>query len=190
MSNKKAVNTNFKALGLKRPEIRLKSTELVTDAVVYLLDYISLFAETFVNFQYVVLWDDMFRFSTAFTLFLATIKISKLLQFNRRIRILSSTLGHAAKPILYFSSMFVIYFFAYIVLAHVWFEQKMYAFSSIYLTVSIIYSCNRYAHCVELDNAVLRSLIIASVCSICNPRLLRGHLSTANSEQTYLSSQF
>ena len=79
----------------------------------------------------------MLRFSIAFALFFSTLKISKLLQFNRRIRVLSKTLGHAAWPLLQFNAMFVLYFLAFIFIAHVWFEQKLYTFSAVYLTVSL-----------------------------------------------------
>jgi len=69
--------------------------------------------------------------------FLATFKITKLLQFNRKIKMLSRMLGYAAWPILRYTVMFILYFVAFIFLAHLWFEQKLYTFSTVYLTVSI-----------------------------------------------------
>ncbi|XP_076818399.1 uncharacterized protein LOC143464499 isoform X1 [Clavelina lepadiformis] len=96
--------------------------------------------EKFVNFQYVTLWNQTFVYLMAFTLFLSTIKFSKLLRFNRRIRLLARTLEHAAKPVLFFTIMFGIYFIAFHFLAHLWFEQKMYPYSSHILTAEQLFS--------------------------------------------------
>jgi len=97
---------------------------------------VNVFPETFINFQHVTRWHDTFRFCVAFVVFLSTVKLVQLLAFNRRIRLLGYTLQRAAKPISYFTAMFAIYFVAFLFLANIWFEQKLYPYSTLYLTVS------------------------------------------------------
>ena len=67
----------------------------------------------FVNFHYVATWDNLFIHIFAFLVFFGTIKLIRLLRFNRTIAILSITLRSAAKEILMFLIVFSIIFLSF-----------------------------------------------------------------------------
>nr|XP_018672665.1 uncharacterized protein LOC100182818 [Ciona intestinalis] len=131
--------------------------------------------ETFVNFQYLILWNDIFRFLMSFILFFATIKFTRLLRFNRRIRLLSMTLSYAAKPVVLFSVMFSIYFLGFLFLANLWFEQTVYAYSNIPLAAGEMFSMllNRFDF-TQLQEAdkLLGPLFFSAFTGVCTIALL------------------
>ncbi|EDV28218.1 uncharacterized protein TRIADDRAFT_53596 [Trichoplax adhaerens] len=74
----------------------------------------------FINFHYVATWDNLYIHLFAFLIFFGTIKLIRLLRFNRTIAILSITLRSAAKEILMFLVVFTVIFltfaqFAYLI---------------------------------------------------------------------------
>ncbi|XP_039274067.2 uncharacterized protein LOC120348022 [Styela clava] len=89
--------------------------------------------ETFVNFQYITIWNDTFRYLMSFIVFFAIVRFIRLLRFNRRIRMLTNTLKISAIPLLSFASMFALYFTSFLFLSWLWFEQKIYSFSTLLL---------------------------------------------------------
>lgn len=68
---------------------------------------------SFVNFHYVATWDNLFIHIFAFLIFFGTIKLIRLLRFNRTIAILSITLRSAAKEIFMFLIVFGIIFLSF-----------------------------------------------------------------------------
>lgn len=70
-------------------------------------------ANPFVNFNTIALWDESYVTILAMLCFVATIKFLKLLRFNKRIALLSSTLSRSVTDLKLFMIMFGIVFMAY-----------------------------------------------------------------------------
>lgn len=114
-----------------------------------LTNYVGFFSENFLNFQFIALWNDTFRFLIAFVVFFAITKFVRLLRFNTRIQMLTTTLRISAVPLLYFAAMFAVYFCSFLFLSWLWFEQKIYAFSTVILAVSIPLLCIVAGICIK-----------------------------------------
>ena len=84
----------------------------------------------YMKFQYVAGWNELLHYLVGFVVFLATIKFLKLLRFNKRIAMLSSTLRHGAKDFFMFSIVFFIMFFAYVQFFFLIYKNDMIDFSS------------------------------------------------------------
>lgn len=70
-------------------------------------------ANPFVNFNTIALWDETYVTILAMLCFVATIKFLRLLRFNKRIALLSSTLSRSVTDLKLFMIMFGIVFMAY-----------------------------------------------------------------------------
>lgn len=67
----------------------------------------------FKSFQLAGYWDEMYTLSIAILVTFATIKLNKLLRFNKRMSLLSSTLKNAAFSLMMFGLIFGILFLAF-----------------------------------------------------------------------------
>lgn len=83
---------------------------------------------SFVSFQYVVLLNEALNAMLAFAVFLLNLKFLRLLRFNRKISMLSSTMGACCKSLFFFFIMFMIMFLAYCAVAHLSFGAKVAGF--------------------------------------------------------------
>ena len=72
--------------------------------------------------------------------FLSTLKFLKLLRFNKRIGMLSSTLAVAAKPVAQFMLMFLCIFTGYTMMAYVLLNTHSLHFSSFVTTMETLFS--------------------------------------------------
>ncbi|KAK7505245.1 hypothetical protein BaRGS_00003407 [Batillaria attramentaria] len=70
----------------------------------------------FINFQYVGYWSEVFGYMLAWIVFLSVLKFLRLLRFNRRMSLLSSTLRACANGLLQLSLVFWIVFLAFAML--------------------------------------------------------------------------
>ena len=82
-----------------------------------------------VNLQLASYVNDILTFLLGFCCFFGTIKFLRLLRFNRRMSMLSSTLSYAAKDLISFSLMFSIVYFGYLSLFFLLFHSKIWACS-------------------------------------------------------------
>ncbi|XP_012934947.1 polycystic kidney disease protein 1-like 2 [Aplysia californica] len=67
----------------------------------------------YIKFQYVGYWNEIFAYLIGIVVCFATIKFLRLLRFNRRVSMLSSTLRHSARNLFHFSIIFWIVFLAF-----------------------------------------------------------------------------
>lgn len=67
----------------------------------------------FKSFQLAAYWDEMYTLTIAILVTFATIKLNKLLRFNKRMSLLSSTLKNAAFSLAMFGLIFAILFLAF-----------------------------------------------------------------------------
>ncbi|CAF4570593.1 unnamed protein product [Rotaria sp. Silwood1] len=89
----------------------------------------DLFKETngyaYINLQLASYVNDLLTFLLGFCCFFGTVKFLRLLRFNQRISMLSSTLMYAAKDLISFSFMFSIIYFGYLTLFFLLFHSKI-----------------------------------------------------------------
>lgn len=86
---------------------------------------------SFVNFQYVTYWNEVYNCVIAFVVALATLKLTKLMRFNLRISLFGKTLKHARPALMLFSVQFGIVFTAYVMIGALVFGSNVARFKSI-----------------------------------------------------------
>lgn len=92
----------------------------------------------FVSFNKIVQWDTLFSGVSSIVVFLTCIKSLKLLQFNKTIAILASTLKGSAKPLAGFSIIFFVFFFAFTLQAYLLFMSQIDKFSSFITAIETV----------------------------------------------------
>ncbi|EDO34429.1 predicted protein [Nematostella vectensis] len=86
--------------------------------------------DRFVSFQYVAFLDEWVTATCSLAVFFSFLKFLRLLRFNRKMALLSSTLKAAAKPLFYFFVYFSVIFFAYAQFGFVVFGISMDSYAS------------------------------------------------------------
>jgi hypothetical protein len=103
----------------------------------------KLFAETngyaYVNLQMASYVNNVLTDLLAFCCFFATIKFLRLLRFNHRMSLLSSTLSYAARDLISFTFMFSILYCGYLTLFYLVFQAKVYQCSDVLKTAQMLF---------------------------------------------------
>lgn len=94
----------------------------------------------FKSFQFAGYWNETYTFVLAMIVLLANIKLNKLLRFNKRFSLLSSTLKYAYYPLLMFSIIWGIVFLAYTMFASLVFGPVLYNYRSIMASLTSLLS--------------------------------------------------
>jgi polycystin 1L2 len=106
----------------------------------------SYFKEThgnsYMKFQYIGYWSEMYSYMIGWLVFLATMKFLKLLRFNKRISLLASTLKNASKDLLHFGIVFNIVYLAFIQLFYLTFVANIVDFKVNKCVYCPAYHCN------------------------------------------------
>ena len=88
-----------------------------------------------VNLQYVAYWNLLLGYMLGLVLFLSNIKFLKLLRFNRRMGILSSTIRSCSIDLLNFFFMFLSVFFAFAAVFYLIFCHRLRNYSDLLFTI-------------------------------------------------------
>lgn len=94
----------------------------------------------FKSFQFAAYWDETYTFILAFIVLLANIKLNKLLRFNKRFSLLSSTLKYAYYPLLMFSIIWGIIFTAFTMVASLVFGPNLSSYRNIMTSLTSLLS--------------------------------------------------
>lgn len=94
----------------------------------------------FKSFQFAGYWDETYTFILAIIVLLANIKLNKLLRFNKRFSLLSSTLKYAYYPLLMFSIIWGIVFTAFTLVASLVFGPVLSSYRSIMASLTSLLS--------------------------------------------------
>ncbi|XP_022109894.1 polycystic kidney disease protein 1-like 2 [Acanthaster planci] len=89
----------------------------------------------YIKLQYIAYWNELLGYMLGWIVFLASLKFLKLLRFNRRIGVLSSTIHNCSSDLMYFGIMFGIVFFAFATAFYLIFGSNVYDYSD------FIYTC-------------------------------------------------
>lgn len=93
----------------------------------------------YVNLQLAAYVSDVLTFLLGFCCFFGTIKFLRLLRFNHRMSLLSSTLSYAAKDLFSFTCMFSIIYSGYLALFFLLFHSKIWACSDAIKTAQMLF---------------------------------------------------
>lgn len=104
------------------------------------LDQVKKTPFTFKSFQLAAYWDDTYTLCLAVIVMLANIKLNKLLRFNKRFSLLSSTLKYAYYPLLMFSIVWGIVFLAFTFVAALVFGPSLWSYRSIMASLTSLLS--------------------------------------------------
>jgi len=97
-------------------------------------------SDDYVNFVTISVWDEVFGFLLASVVFVATVKFIKLLKFNKRMSMLGDTILLAYKDLKTFVIMFMIYFFAFSMMAYVLFGADLADYGDFSGTIEALFS--------------------------------------------------
>lgn len=92
----------------------------------------------FTSFVHSTAWQMSLQYTTAFLVFLITLKLLRLFQFNRRMYLLPLTLSNTAFELLNYSLVFVIVFAAFTFLYHLMLHPYSPKFASVLVTVETL----------------------------------------------------
>ncbi|KAJ8037623.1 Polycystic kidney disease protein 1-like 2 [Holothuria leucospilota] len=108
----------------------------------------------FIKLQYVAYWNELLGYMLGWLIFIGTLKFLKLLKFNRRIGLLSSTIKNCSTDLLYFAIMFSVFFFAFAIAFYLVLNTHVYNYSDfIYTCETLISSILGKFHFQELLEA-------------------------------------
>ncbi|XP_022101807.1 uncharacterized protein LOC110985237 [Acanthaster planci] len=91
--------------------------------------------ESRINLQYVAYWNELIRYMLGLLVFLSTLKFLKLLRFNRRMGLLSSTIRSCAEELLNFTVMFFFVFVAFASAFYLIFCNRLLNYSDVLFTM-------------------------------------------------------
>ena len=94
----------------------------------------------FKSFQFAGYWNETYTFILAMIVLLANIKLNKLLRFNKRFSLLSSTLKYAYYSLFMFSIIWGIVFTAFTLVAALVFGPVLYSYRSIVASLTSLLS--------------------------------------------------
>ena len=98
------------------------------------------FAEKYTNYQTFAYYDECVNIVIGVIIFLANLKLLRLLRFNRHILFLSTTMRKAGMDLIGFTVTFFIFFLAYGFMGTVLFGQHLQGFRTLLHTLESLYS--------------------------------------------------
>ncbi|XP_077979558.1 polycystin-2-like protein 2 [Glandiceps talaboti] len=94
----------------------------------------------YVKLQYVAYWNELLGYILGVIVFLSNLKFLKLLRFNKRMSLLSSTLKAASQDIFYYFIMFGIIFAAFAMAFYLVFAKKVFDFADFVYTLESLFA--------------------------------------------------
>ena len=93
----------------------------------------------YVDFYMPVLWDDIYGYVLAGLVFVVTVRMLRVLGYNKRITMIGTVLGTSGSDLLGFSVIFFVIITAYMSAGMVLFNTTMYEFRSIWDSYCTLY---------------------------------------------------
>ncbi|XP_046352109.2 polycystic kidney disease protein 1-like 2 [Haliotis rufescens] len=94
----------------------------------------------FVNFQHIAIWDNLFVYALGALVFSTTIRILRILGYNKRVTIIAAVLSNSARDLTGFGIVFGIVFFAYVLSGYILFSAHYYGYHTIYDSMFTIFT--------------------------------------------------
>lgn len=94
--------------------------------------------DRFVNFNHIVIWDQTYIAVVAVLVFIATLRIIRILGYNRKFTELASVVTRAANELISFGVVFATAFLAFVFCGHLLFGKSLQEYRSIFQTWSTL----------------------------------------------------
>lgn len=94
--------------------------------------------QTYISFQFAAYWDQTYSGMVAIISFFVTLKFIKLLRFNRRVAMLSTTLKRAWNPLSSFGVMFSVIIIACVVFSNMVFGRELEEYRTYFQSLAAI----------------------------------------------------
>ncbi|XP_062619009.1 polycystin-1-related protein-like [Saccostrea cucullata] len=91
--------------------------------------------DKFYNFQKVAMWDEVFGYFMAFTIFVSIIKLLHLFRFNKRMSMIAGTLKYSTKELSAFSVVIIIVVIAFASWGYIMFGPKMFQYRNMFQSI-------------------------------------------------------
>jgi len=114
-----------------------------------------------VNFQRIVLWDDVFAIMQGFLLFFSMVKLLRLIRFNAKVNQLSTTLRKAVGPIFNFFVVFTVVFVAFTQFAYMVFGPVSGEYYSFLTSLETLFSMLLMK--VDIDQVMTASSVLGPI---------------------------
>ncbi|XP_052071199.1 polycystin family receptor for egg jelly-like [Mytilus californianus] len=95
---------------------------------------------TFVNFFFAIVWDECCGYFIGILAFMETLRFLRLLRFNKKVSLFTSTMMYVAKPLLSFGVVFMSGFLAFSTTAYFFFNTYMFDFRTFVSTLETLLS--------------------------------------------------
>lgn len=95
--------------------------------------------QVYVDFYMPVLWDDLYGYILAGLVFLVTVRMLRVLGYNKRVTMIASVLGRSGTDLLGFTIIFFVIITAYMSAGMVLFNSSMYEFRTIWDSYCTLY---------------------------------------------------
>ena len=95
-----------------------------------LLNYVKENKITYINLSTLSSWNDTLSILLAFCSFLSTIKLIRLLRFNKKISYLTKTITNCSKDLISFMIVLLILWLAYVQLMYIFYNEKTLGYAS------------------------------------------------------------
>ncbi|XP_041364036.1 uncharacterized protein LOC121379460 [Gigantopelta aegis] len=94
----------------------------------------------FINFQHIAIWDSLFVYTLGALVFFTTIRVLRILGYNRRVTVIAAVLSYSGRELFGFSAVFSIVFFAYVLSGYILFSAYYYSYHTIYDSMFTIFT--------------------------------------------------
>ena len=88
----------------------------------------------FINFQHIVIWDNIFNIFLAILIFIITLRVLKILGYNKKFSQVAHVITNASTELCGFAIVFGIIYTAYMCLGTLLFGSSLYEYKSLYAT--------------------------------------------------------
>ncbi|XP_021359195.1 uncharacterized protein LOC110454143 [Mizuhopecten yessoensis] len=94
--------------------------------------------DKFYNFEKVAMWDEVFGYVMAFTIFASIIKLIHMFRFNRKMSMIAGTLKNSTSDISAFSVVFVVFLTGFAIWGYIMFGRNMASYKSMIQSIETL----------------------------------------------------
>ncbi|XP_033743898.1 polycystic kidney disease protein 1-like 2 [Pecten maximus] len=94
--------------------------------------------DKFYNFEKVAMWDEVFGYVIAFTIFASIIKLIHMFRFNRKMSMIAGTLKNSTSDISAFSFVFLVFLSGFAIWGYVMFGRNMASYKSMIQSIETL----------------------------------------------------
>jgi hypothetical protein len=94
--------------------------------------------DRFINFNHIVIWDRTYNAVVAVLVYIATLRIIRILGYNRKVTELTSVISSASNELISFGVVFAVAFFGFVICGHLLFGKSLQEYGTLFQTWSTL----------------------------------------------------